>query len=172
MCKIGILILTGAALLAGACTSDKNYTHSRQTVPVDAEVMISEDGDGGYAFSYKAPFFEENGNFDFSKNGAAFNTITLSFTIADGSVAGIKFKSDAADAMWIVEKKNVDATTGSPNGPYRGDQFSNFEVSADGRQLTVTDANDDGVLYRYGLRFDLNGKTVIDDPDGQNGGHG
>lgn len=170
-------VAIGGALLTAACvhdgvSADLASSAPRKTLPVNADVTISEDGAGGYAFSYKAPFADEKGNFDFSKNGAAFNTIRLSFTIAEGSVAGIKFKSDATDAMWIVEKKNADKASGSPNGPYRGGQFSNFEVTADGRQLTVTDTNDDGVLYRYGLRFDLDGKTVIDDPDMGNGGSG
>ena len=143
---------------------------ARNTVPVNAALTIAEDGAGGYAFTYKAPFADEKGNFDFSQKGAAFNTIKLTFTIADGSVAGIKFKPDATDAMWIVEKIGVDAATGSPRGPYRGKVFSNFTVSEDGQSLTVTDSNDDGVTYRYGLRFDLGGKTVIDDPDATNGG--
>lgn len=176
--RISVLaVAIGAALFTAACvhdgvSADLASPAPRKTLPVNADVTISDNGAGGYSFSYKAPFFDEKGNFDFSKNGAAFNTIRLTFTIADGSVAGITFKSDATDAMWIVEKKNVDKSTGSPSGPYRGGQFSNFEISADGRQLTVTDTNDDGVLYRYGLRFDLNGKTVIDDPDGQNGAGG
>ncbi|MFZ5616516.1 MAG: hypothetical protein ACOZAA_04245 [Pseudomonadota bacterium] len=171
-----LAVATGAALFTAACvhdgaSADLSSPAPRNILPVNADVTISEDGAGGYSFSYKAPFADEKGNFDFSINGAAFNTIRLSFTIADASVAGIKFKSDATDAMWIVEKTNADKATGSPSGPYRGSQFSNFEVSADGRQLTVTDTNDDGVLYRYGLRFDLDGKTVIDDPDAQNGGN-
>lgn len=158
-----------SALFLISCTHDGVYGDARNTVPVSAAVAIADDGAGSYLFSYKAPFADEKGNFDFSQKGAAFNTIKLTFTIADGSVEGIKFKPDAADAMWIVEKINVDETTGSPRGPYRGKQFSDFTISEDGRSLTVTDANDDGVIYRYGLRFDLGGKTVTDDPDVNNG---
>lgn len=179
MSRTNLMTCVGAAMLIASCGHFDKYTADqsgelRKTVPVKAQVSITEDGAGGYAFSYKAPFADEKGNFDFSKNGAAFNTIRLTFIIDASSVPGIKFKPDATDAMWIVEKKNVDATTGSPRGPYRGEQFSDLQVSADGMSLSVTDRNDDGVLYRYGLRFDLNGKTVIDDPDMGNsgGGHG
>ena len=154
-----------------SCAHYGASVEARKTVPVDAALTIAGDGAGGYVFSYKAPFADEKGNFDFSRKGAAFNTIKLTFTIADGSVAGIRFKPDATDAMWIVEKVNVDAATGSPRGPYRGTQFSDFTVSEDGQSLTVTNMNDDGVTYRYGLRFDLDGKTVIDDPDVRNGDH-
>jgi len=163
-------LISAAGLFMGACAHYAETTDAKP-LPVKADVVISEDGSGGYAFSYKAPFFDEKGNFDFSQKGAAFNAIALTFEIAEGSVPGIRFKADPTDAMWIVEKVNVDEATGSPRGPYRGNQFSDFAVSADGQTLTVTDRNDDGVLYRYGLRFDLGGKTVIDDPDGQNGGH-
>lgn len=158
-----------SAVFLISCQHDGSSGPARTTVPVSAAVTIVDDGAGGYAFSYKAPFADEKGNFDFSQKGAVFNTIKLTFTIADGSVEGIKFKPDATDAMWIVEKVNVDETTGSPRGPYQGKKFLDFTLSDDGRSLTVTDQNDDGVTYRYGLRFDLNGKAVIDDPDVQNG---
>lgn len=167
-----IALAVAAASFLAACTSSGAANESRNVVSVNATVLIGEDGTGGYSFTYKGPFFDERGNFDFSKEGAAFNTVRLTFTIADGSVPGIRFKADATDAMWIVEKKNVDQATGSPRGPYRGEQFLDFNVSADGRTLSLTDINNDGILYRYGLRFDLDGKTVIDDPDGQNGGNG
>lgn len=164
-------LISAAAAFLAACAHDVT-PEARKTVPVNAAVTITEAGAGGYSFSYKAPFFDEKGNFDFSQQGAVYNTIRLTFTIAGGSVPGIKFKPDATDAIWIVEKVNVDEATGSPRGPYRGNQFFDFTVSPDGQSLTLIDQNDDGVLYRYGLRFELNGKTVIDDPDGQNGGHG
>lgn len=168
--QIALLSAAGAFLAACAHYADSNVDPKvSASLPVKADVTIAEDGAGGYSFAYSAPFFDEKGNFDFSQKGAAFNSIELTFAIADGSVPGIKFKSDPTDAMWIVEKVNVDEMTGSPRGPYRGNQFSGFAVSPDGQSLTVTDQNDDGVLYRYGLRFDLDGKTVIDDPDGQNG---
>lgn len=157
-------------LFAVACTNG-GIKADGAVVPVNADVTILVDEAGAYSFAYKAPFFDEKGNFDFSQKGAVKNTIKLTFSIADGSVPGIMFKPTADDAMWIVEKKNVDEATGSPRGPYRGNQFQGFEVSDDLRQLTVVDNNNDGVLYRYGLRFDVDGKTVVDDPDGQNGGH-
>lgn len=170
MKAISISFAAAAALTLAAC---EHYAQStRNTVPVNAAVTVADDGAGGYKFSYSAPFADERGNFDFSKQGAAFNTVKLTFTISAGSVSGLKFKPDGADAMWIVDKKNVDATTGSPRGPYRGTQFFDFNVSADGKQLTVTNMNDDEILYRYGLRFDLDGRTVVDDPDMNNGGKG
>lgn len=168
---VGVMALVAGCSRLSASGADQ-AGEARKSLPVEAQVSVTEDGAGGYAFSYKAPFADEKGNFDFSRNGAAFNTIKLTFAIDASSVSGIKFKPDAADAMWIVEKKNVDKATGSPRGPYHGEQFSDFQVSADGMSLSVTDRNDDGVLYRYGLRFDLDGKTVTDDPDMGNGGGG
>lgn len=166
----------GGALLLAGCEHGSTTLEgaappeTRNTIDVRAAVTISDDSAGGQSFRYQAPFFDEDGNFDFSKQGAVYNTVRLTFVIAPESVAGIRFKPDAADAMWIVEKKNVDKATGSPSGPYRGAQFFDFSVSEGGSALSVTDRNDDGVLYRYGLRFDLDGETVFDDPDGMNGG--
>jgi hypothetical protein len=164
-------ILIGAALLVAGCARVAE-PKSQGEIAVAAVLTVTEDAAGGYKFAYSAPYFDESGNFDFSQKGALYNRVTLTFTIADGSVAGLKFKPDARDAMWIVDKKNVDPATGSPRGPYEGRQFHSFAVSADGLTLSVIDENNDGVLYRYGLRFDLGGATVIDDPDGQNGGSG
>jgi hypothetical protein len=164
-------ILIGGALLVAGCAGVAE-PKSQGEIAVAAVLTVTEDAAGGYKFAYSAPYFDESGNFDFSQKGALYNRVTLTFTIADGSVAGLKFKPDARDAMWIVDKKSVDPATGSPRGPYEGRQFHSFAVSADGLTLSVIDENNDGVLYRYGLRFDLGGATVIDDPDGQNGGSG
>ncbi len=171
MRKIAYLFAAAAGLLLTACEHYGDAKESRNTIPVDAAVTIAENPEGGYSFSYNAQFFKENGDFDFSQEGAKGNTIILTFTIADGSVPGIGFNADATDALWIVDKKDVDKETGSPGGPYRGNQFFKFAVSDDRQSLTVTDQNDDGVLYRYGLRLNIDGEPVIDDPDGQNGGH-
>lgn len=172
MRKFAYVFAAVTGLFFAACEHYGEAKEVRKTIAVDASVTIAEDGAGGYVFKYQAPFSDEKGNFDFSKPGALYNTVKLTFTIADDSIPGVTFKSDATDAMWIVEKANVDKETGSPRGPYRGNQFYDFRVSTDGRQLTVANANNDGVLYRYGLRFDLDGKTIVDDPDNQNGGHG
>lgn len=165
-----IAMIGVAGLFLTAC---EHYGHDRSEaadkISVDAAVTISKNSSGGYAFAYNAPFFDEKGNFDFSQEGANDHIVNMTFKIADGSVDGVKFRSDPHDAIWIVEKKDVDPNTGSPSGPYRGQQFYNFSVSEDGQTLTLTDANNDGVLYRYGLRFDLDGGLIIDDPDGQNG---
>lgn len=174
MFRLGSLIVGAAALIASGCVhpAGEPAAGERGEIAVKADVAVTEDGAGGYKFAYDAPFFDAKGNFDFSQKGALYNKVTLSFTIADGSVPGLKFKPDGRDAMWIVEKKNVDPATGSPRGPYQGRQFHSFAVSSDGLTLTVIDENNDGGLYRYGLRFDLGSATVVDDPDGTNGGTG
>lgn len=172
MRKFAFVFAAAAGLLLTACEHYGDTKESRKAIPVNAFVTIAENSEGDYSFSYQAPFFKENGDFDFSQEGAKGNTVVLTFTIADGSVPGIGFNADATDALWIVDKKDVDKVTGSPSGPYRGNQFFKFAVSEDRQSLTVTDQNDDGVLYRYGLRLNIGGEPVIDDPDGQNGGPG
>ena len=140
---------------------------------VAAKLSITRDAAGIYDFKYDAPFADADGNFDFSKGEPYGKIVRLSFSIVDDGGLGLTFKPEARDAMWIVDKKNV-GPDGSPQGPYRGQQWTDFRVSENGRVLFVTDQNDDGVLYRYGLRFDLDGETVVDDPDANNGsgGHG
>lgn len=164
------ILLAGLAMFAAAgCVHEDKSVAPRETVQVTAEVTISQGVDGKYAFRYSGPFFAENGDFDFSQKGAQGAMIELTFAIADGSLAETKFRQDPHDAIWIVEKAKVDPETGSPAGPYRGDQFFDFRVSEDGRELKLIDRNNDGVLYRYGLRFDRGDTLVINDPDGQNG---
>lgn len=174
MHKFAHLLITAAGLALVGCgqpKADNNTADAAQkSLSIEAAVRVAEDGVGGYSFSYSAPFFDERGNFDFSREGAAGRSVKVTFKIDDGSVPGLRFNEDGRNAMWIVDKKDVDPETGSPRGPYQGDQFSDFVVSEDRQALTVLDRNDDGVLYRYGLRFDLNGVEVVDDPDGQNGG--
>lgn len=159
---------------AGAC-EHRGYGQSKGSKDIDvaAKLTITRDAAGAYDFKYDSPFADAQGNFDFSKGDAYGKVVKLSFAIADDGGLGLKFKRDARDAMWIVDKKNVGAD-GSPQGPFRGQQWFDFRVSDDGRTLFVTDQNDDGVLYRYGLRFDLGSQTVVDDPDANNGsgGHG
>jgi hypothetical protein len=164
-------LVGAAALISASCEHYKDTTPRGETA-LETDLTVTEDGSGGYKFAYSGQFFDEKGNFDFSRTGAAGKVVRLTFNLSDASVAGLKFKSEARDAMWIVDKKNVDPATGSPRGPYQGRQFHSFAVSDDGLSLSVTDENNDGVLYRYGLRFDLGGATVIDDPDGQNAGGG
>jgi hypothetical protein len=170
-----MMTITTVGLAAvGGC---EHFDHGRPKVSKEIEVAanlsISRDAAGVYDFKYDAPFADADGNFDFSKGEAYGRVVNLSFRITDDSGLGLKFKPDARDAMWIVEKANV-GPDGSPQGPYRGKQWFNFRVSDDGRTLFVTDQNEDGVLYRYGLRFDLGSETVVDDPDANNGsgGHG
>lgn len=169
MRKIAALFAGLATFAAAGCVHEGKSVAARETVEVTAEVTISQGEDGKYAFRYSGPFFAENGDFDFSQQGAQGAMVELTFAIADGSLPEMKFRQDPRDAIWIVEKAKVDPVTGSPAGPYRGDQFSDFRVSEDGRELKLIDKNQDGVLYRYGLRFDRGETLVIDDPDGQNG---
>jgi hypothetical protein len=140
------------------------------TIEVDAKLTITQSSEGAFEFRYQAPFADAGGNFDFSKGEPLGKIVNLSFTIADDSGVGLKFKPEGRDAIWIVDKKNV-GPDGSPEGPYRGTQFQDFAVSPDGKTLTLVDLNNDGVRYQYGLRFDLGDKTVVDDPE-VNNGHG
>ena len=174
MDKFFSIIIGGAALLAAGCVHENGG--ARPTLAVAALVTVTEDGSGGYYFSYDAPFADAAGNFDFSKGDAYGKVITITFSISDASASDARFKPVAADAIWIVDKKNVGAD-GSPTGPYEGRQFHDF-ASNSRLEFSVTDENNDGVLYRYSLRFDIDGATVVDDPDIGNGsgagsgGHG
>lgn len=169
MRKSVYIVSAAAGLLLTACDGYGKPQSVRESLQVAADVTIAKDSAGEYSFSYAAPYFKENGDFDFSQKGAPLSAIDLTFTIADGSLPGIKFFPDGPDAIWIVEKKELKDPASSPAGPYRGDQFVDFKVSPDGTTLTLTDKNDDGVLYRYALRFELDGQPVVNDPDGQNG---
>jgi hypothetical protein len=135
----------------------------------DVAVKVTADGKGGHAFEYSGTYAQRNGDLDFSKGEARKHTVKIDFAIADGSVDGIKFKPNGANGFWIVEKIHV-GPKGCPEGPYKGDQFKSVTTVAGGKRLHVIDTNDDGKLYRYMLRFDLNGKTIVDDPDTTNGG--
>ena len=84
-----------------SCAHYGASVEARKTVPVDAALTIAGDGAGGYVFSYKAPFADEKGNFDFSRKGAAFNTIKLTFTIADGSVLPAHSEIHTSSPAWL-----------------------------------------------------------------------
>lgn len=158
-------VFAGFALTACGKTA---IAAKETSLAVDAKLTISRDSEGAFSFKYDAPFADASGNFDFSKGEPYGKVVKWSFTIADDSELGLKFKPEGANAIWIVDKKNV-GPDGSPEGPYEGRQFRDFSVSADGKTLTLVNQNDDGVLYRYGLRFDLGSETVVDDPDANNG---
>jgi len=140
------------------------------TISVTTKVKITDIGQNKFQFAYDGRFFDSAGNCDFSVPGAKGNTINLTFRIDAGSVPGIKFKSAGREAIWIVKKNPNNDPKACPSGPYQGDIFLDFAVSADGSTLTLTDLNNDSGKYRYGLRFDLNGKTIEDDPDATNAG--
>ncbi|MEZ5894926.1 MAG: hypothetical protein R3C40_06315 [Parvularculaceae bacterium] len=143
---------------------------SRPQLLVDISVKITSDAKGGYAFHYAGDFCKPNGDLDFSGGDARKKAIRIVFSIADGSLAGVKFQAKGDNAFWIAEKCKT-GPDGCPQGPYCGDQFTGVTTLAKGAKLQLIDKNDDGKLYRYMLRFDLNGALVIHDPDNQNGGH-
>lgn len=161
--------LIGAATISlSACQHISPAPKSDDAVKVTATVTVSKDA-AGYAFAYKALFADEDGNFDFTQKGAIYRPIAITFTIAEGSPSGLKFTADSSGAVWIADKREIDNETGSPEGPYRGQQFKIGQVSADGQSFVVENQNNDGLTYRYALRFDLNGETIVHDPDVNNG---
>lgn len=164
------IALLASLALTGCAHFHDTPASADSVLKVDAQIKITQDGSGVYDFKYDSPYSDADGNFDFSVGAAAKSSVQLTFEIADDSGLGIKFKPEGSDAIWIVDKKFV-GPDGSPEGPFRGAQFRDFRTSADGRSLTLFNVNNDGILYRYGLRFDRGSETVIDDPDNQNG-HG
>ena len=162
------LALVASLVLAGCGNVEKKSAAADRVLKVEARVQISQDDAGAYDFKYDSPYSDADGNLDFSVGEAAKNSIQLTFKIVDDSGLELKFKPEGSDAIWIVDKKFV-GPDGSPEGPYRGNQFRDFKTSEDGRSLTLFNVNNDGILYRYGLRFDRGSETVVDDPDAQNG---
>ncbi|MEZ5922435.1 MAG: hypothetical protein R3C60_13940 [Parvularculaceae bacterium] len=144
---------------------------ARGQITADITVKVTQGVDGAYKFEYSGQFAQPNGDLNFAAGVARKNAVKIVFGIANGSIDGIQFKSNnnANDGpYWIVEKSKVGAD-GCPQGPYMGDQFSGIATTAGGRQMHVINKNDDGKKYRYMLRFDLNGVTVVHDPDNDNG---
>ncbi len=178
MHRRSLLITCAAALALASCSHfhAQSKTSGSAVIPVAAEVSVSRDGSGQLQFKYDAPFADADGNFNFAEGAAAKASVNLSFRIVDDGGLGLKFRRDGRDAIWIVEKAQLENTgSTSPLGPYEGKQFRDFRVSADGKLLTLFDENSDGILYRYALRFDMGGEIVAHDPDTQNGtggGHG
>ncbi len=167
-------LIAAASVIAAMGACERNTAPSSAapvTINVDAKLQIKQDDSGTYDFIYDSPYSDADGNFDFSVREAAKASVRLTFRIADDSGLGIKFKPAGTDAIWIVDKKSV-GSDGSPQGPFEGRQFRDFKVSDDGLSLSLFNRNDDGILYRYGLRFDRGEETVIDDPDNQNGSGG
>ena len=166
------MIFASAAMIAtGACAQVDKPTNGKPGEPTSAAagVTVAADREGGFKFSYAGRYVDEEGNFDFSEGEVSKGPVMIRFSLVDAP-AGLTFKREGADAVWIVEKKEVGEE--SPKGPYQGEQFSRFQTSKNGRVLTIYNKNDDGVTYRYGLRFSLAGKTIMHDPDVKNGGGG
>ena len=97
------------------------------------------------------------------------------FTLSNDTPENIKFQTPAEDAMFIAWKPLVGG--GSPQERYRpvivenkddfiksqgrvepvfkevDPEFRRFTLDSNDRQLAVTDENNDGLTYRYNLRF-------------------
>lgn len=141
---------------------------SRPIVDVNVDLKITSDGAGGYNFQYTGDHFDAAGNFDFSASDLLGKSVRIHYTITTDSIAGARFQQTGGESFWIIEKSLV-GPTGCPSATYQGDEFKEWVTSSDRLQLHVLDVNDDGKLYRYALRFDINGATVLHDPDGTNG---
>ena len=132
-------------------------------------MLIQRDG-AGYKFDHFGKHVTRNGDIDLSVDGPKGRPVRLEFTIADGSVPGIRFKSVGKEAYWIIEKAKA-GLSGEPVKFDGGDQFTHAATLDGGQRLQVLNQNNDGKLYRYSLVFDVEGETVVDDPDQQNGTH-
>ena len=185
-----LLALAGCCHVGGA--SQAPYGGATKKIPpertiVDAQNTLDVTEDATFAiedsrrfkFDFSGSFSNASGDLDFTQTE---DKVLITFVIDDSAPEGLTFKRNGRDAMWIEPKadliKAYQAEYGeqipddiSPRRPYpsRLDQFTNFKVSKDGKTLTVLNQNDDGVLYRYNLRFDYKGKTVQLDPDMGNG---
>ncbi len=142
---------------------------SGRELATQVDVTIQPDGNGGYRFVHEGEFAQANGDLDFSQGRARGRVMRVEFAITESSVAGATFKPVGDDAFWIVEKA-LAGPGGEPTGPYFGPTFTNAVTHPGGKRLIVINKNDDGKLYRYMLRFDLDGETIVDDPDTTNGG--
>lgn len=138
------------------------------------DILASQAGKRSLRFRFTpSQFSDEQGNFSFKEITTPGDIVRLEFNIPDNAPPGLRFRADARDAMWIAPKKEVGE--GSPREPYPVglSEFFNFRISRDGKRLTVLNRNDDGVDYRYNLRFDFGGDTIVQlDPDIGNGDAG
>lgn len=164
--RLSVFVAIGAAALIAGCVHPGPAPRSE--LMVDAAVTVTKDSSGKYNFSYSAPFADAEGNFDFTDAKAVDRIVTVTFSIADASLEGLKFKPTGSEAIWLIEKEKVGS--GSPTGAYQGREFYGFAVSEDGQKLTLSSLNNDKTVYRYALRFDLGGETIVHDPDWGNGG--
>ncbi|MEX0645685.1 MAG: hypothetical protein WD076_10260 [Parvularculaceae bacterium] len=167
-----ILCAASAALALSACSHFDEKSGAAGSgepgiIAAEVGVTVSADGKGGFTFRYSGDYIDEEGNLDLASGAAAENSVRIEISIAGGP-EGLRFKTEGRDAMWIADAEAV-GRNASPRGPYEGEQFTEFSVDSDGQRLSVLDRNFDGRLYRYGLRFDFEGATVMDDPDVQNG---
>ena len=165
-------VFASVVLIAGCehyIHGDKPTTNEK-IIDVPVNVSIERDASGDFKFRYAASdFSDEEGNLDFTGVSAKGTQVKIHFVIGPGSPEGLTFKREGRDAMWIIEKAQLKDPNDSPPAPYQGEQFYDFETSRDGKRLMVMNQNNDGILYRYNLRFDFEGGTVVHDPDAENG---
>lgn len=140
---------------------------TRPEVDVSVSVKITENQGSSYDFEYSGDYFDSAGNFNFANTNLKGKSVRIHYSIDAQSAAGVQFKQTGDDAFWIIEESIV-GPTGCPGQTYRGSQFQDWVTSADRLQLHVLDLNSDGLNYRYALRFDRNGATIVHDPGGTN----
>jgi hypothetical protein len=143
--------------------------NSRPIEQISVAIKVTGNASSGFTFDYAGDHFDTEGNFDFAVDALNGKSVKIDFAIAEDSVDGLRFKANGDDAFWIVEEVVV-GPQGCPSGPYQGTQFKDCSTDAGGKRMHVTDINNDGKKYRYALRFDLDGETIMHDPEGSNGG--
>lgn len=134
-----------------------------------SDVVVRRAGDE-FTFAYSGPLTRPNGDIDLTGDLTRGQIVELKFDISSAP-AGFVFRRDPRDAIFIDFAQNV-PPGGSPRDNYAGRQFTNFRLSRDRRTLFVTNLNNDGETYAYGLRFEYQGQLVMDDPKIRNHGLG
>ncbi len=181
--------VVGLIALSACCHVGTKPAPSVGEIDAPTSVNVTQNPDGSFNFEYEGSFADSAGNFDLSKPPALGNRVVLEFTIDGDSAPGLTFEPEGRDAIFIALEERTrykdeagevqpraqryqGPTVGygqSPQEPYQGDQFFDFNVTNNGRTLRVTDRNDDGLTYRYSLRFRLDGESVVHDPRIRNG---
>jgi hypothetical protein len=141
---------------------------TRSIVDVDVALKVTRNGADDFDFQYTGDYFDAAGNFDFTAGEVLGKSVRIHFAITADSAAGARFQPTGDETFWIIEKSVVGAA-GCPGAPYQGSQFQDLATGPDRLHLDVLDINNDGLQYRYALRFDVDGQTVLHDPDGSNG---
>ncbi len=146
---------------------------TRPTIDANIRVSIKESdqtktGKKSYEFAYAGDFVDKVGNIDLTVDGARKRAVRVRFEFDPSGAPGAKFLTPGDNAFWIAAHDELGADR-CPKGPYKGNQFVGISTQGSGNSLSFTDKNDDGKVYRYALRFNIGGDTVIDDPEVRNG---